>query len=121
MASAVLAAHAGQWKSNEHYLEAYARALGYRSRAELRRAPVDEVQTRENAAIARLVQKLNAETSLGKDADKAVKIMARMLPPKTERDADDDRKQRDPHGEPPLPLARITRRSSAKGTRRGHL
>jgi len=80
MASAVLAAHAGQWKSNEHYLEAYARALGYRSRAELRGAPVDEVQTRENAAIARLVQKLNAETSLGKDADKAVKILFESVP-----------------------------------------
>src|SRR5262249_9840939 len=36
-----------------------------------------------------------------------------------ERDADDDRKQRDPHGEPPLPLARIARASSAKGTRQG--
>src|SRR5262245_26135497 len=36
-----------------------------------------------------------------------------------ERDADDDRKQRDPHGEPLLPLARIARASSAKGTRRG--
>src|SRR5262249_60713161 len=80
MACAVLAAHAGQWKSKEHYLEAYARALGYRSKAEWRSAPVDEVQTRERAEIARLVEKLNAQTSSSHGADDSVRILFESVP-----------------------------------------
>src|SRR5262249_23749832 len=80
MASAVLAVHAGEWKPNEHYLEAYARALGYRSRAEWRSAPVDEVQTRERAEIARLVEKLNAQTSSSHGADDSVRILFESVP-----------------------------------------
>src|SRR5262249_23294685 len=80
MAWAVLAAPAGPWESKEHYLEAYARALGYRSKAEWRSAPVDEVQTRERAEIARLVEKLNARTSSSHGADDAVRILFESVP-----------------------------------------
>jgi len=82
MASAVLAVHAGQWKSNEHYLEAYARALGYRSQVELCKTPVDEVQLRQDSVLARLVQKFNAETSSSYSPDQIVKILFESVPAK---------------------------------------
>src|SRR5262249_41342581 len=80
MACAVLAAHGGQWKSKEHYLEAYARALRYRSKAAGGSGPVDEVQPPERAEIARLVEKLNAQTSSSHGVDGAVKILFESVP-----------------------------------------
>jgi hypothetical protein len=80
MAYAVLAVHAGRWQSNEPYEEAYARALGYPTCAELSDAPCDEVDLREKSAVARLIENLNVERSSNYSEDDGVRFLFDRVP-----------------------------------------